>query len=103
MNNIFRMLTVVGITFTCGSVVLNAQPAYSFQQIDHPDASPATGKYSGGINASGQIVGYYTDSTGKLRGFKWSAGTFTAVDCPAAYGAGTQAEGINNTGQIVGT
>jgi uncharacterized membrane protein len=59
--------------------------------------------YPTGINASGQIVGYYGDllyyrSHGFLRDVD---GSYTTLDVP--FGSlGTSASGINNAGQIVG-
>ena len=38
-----------------------AQPSYSFTTLDVPDS---TATYATGINASGQIVGYYYDAGG---------------------------------------
>ena len=56
-----------------------------------------------GINASGQIVGHYT-AAGSFHGFFYNpnTGLYTTLDDPMAT-AGTQAFGINDLGQIVGT
>ena len=55
-----------------------------------------------GINDKGQIVGRYFDESGSgLHGFIDTNGTFTTLDVPGS--AGTEATGINNLGQIVGT
>ena len=54
-----------------------------------------------GINNSGQIVGYYDDSSGNSHGFLYSNGTWTTLDDPLAT-KGTEAVGINDSGQIVG-
>jgi probable HAF family extracellular repeat protein len=53
------------------------------------------------INARGQIVGYYNDSTGFFHGFVYSGGTFTTLDNPLGVG-GTSLTGINDAGEIVG-
>src|SRR5206468_2399501 len=54
-------------------------------------------------NASGQIVGHYT-AAGSFHGFFYNpnTGLYTTLDDPMAT-AGTQAFGINDLGQIVGT
>jgi uncharacterized membrane protein len=54
------------------------------------------------INDRGQIVGSYLDPAGRERGFLLDRdqNRFVPVDVPGA--AGTQAQGINNHGQIVG-
>jgi probable HAF family extracellular repeat protein len=48
----------------------------------------------------GQIVGRYSDANGS-HGFLYSNGTYTTLDDPLAAN-GTQAFGINDSGQIVG-
>jgi len=53
------------------------------------------------INDSGQIVGYYRDSSRNYHGFLLSGGTYSAIGCPSPY-IGSVAVGINNLGQIVG-
>src|SRR5262249_11051263 len=56
-----------------------------------------------GINASGQIVGYYSDATGQ-HGFLYDQGSYITLDAPGSNGIpGTQAYGINASGQIVGS
>jgi len=54
------------------------------------------------INDRGQIVGSYLDPAGRERGFLLDRGRnrFVQVDVPGA--AGTQAQGINDDGQIAG-
>ncbi len=54
-----------------------------------------------GINDTGQIVGYYQDSSFHLHGFLYSGGAYTTVDDPLGTNV-TLANGINDTGQIVG-
>ncbi len=58
-----------------------------------------------GINDSGQIVGRYCDQCffGIAKGFLYSGGTFQTIpNAPGALPGATDAEGINNAGQIVG-
>src|SRR5262249_11403445 len=54
-----------------------------------------------GINDSGQFVGYII--TAGHHGFVNSGGTYTALDVPTAIAGTTLANGINASGQIVGT
>jgi probable HAF family extracellular repeat protein len=59
-----------------------------------------------GINDSGNIVGFYGDSSGR-HGFLYNGGNLTTIDAPGSswpvYGGNfTEAYGINNSGQIVG-
>ena len=60
------------------------------------------GTFADGINASGQIVGSYIDSSENANGFLYSNGTWTTLDDPSAIN-GTFANGINASGQIVGS
>ena len=54
-----------------------------------------------GVNVSGSVVGFYTNSSGALEGFLYSAGTYTAISYPGAT-AYTRASGINDSGIVVG-
>jgi probable HAF family extracellular repeat protein len=64
------------------------------------DVPGSTGFSAGiGVNSNGQIVGdYYVNQT--EHGYLLSGSTFTTIDPPGAHG--TQAEGINTAGDIVG-
>ena len=58
-----------------------------------------------GINDSGQIVGYYLDSSARARhtGFLYSNGTWTTLTDPSpSLKSGHLCQGINDSGQIVG-
>ena len=55
-----------------------------------------------GINDGGQIAGYYYDSSGVEHGFLYSGGTYTTITDPFAGAQGTDANNINNAGQVVG-
>ena len=71
---------------------------YSFTQIDFPGAIDT---WPSGINAAGQVVGYF-DGADQPHGFIYSGGTFTEIpDVPGAVQ--TYASGINAAGQIVGS
>lgn len=54
-----------------------------------------------GVNSSGSVVGYYTNSSGAFEGFLYSGGNYTALSYPGATGY-TQATGINDSGTVVG-
>jgi probable HAF family extracellular repeat protein len=73
-----RVLVISNIDFP-GSVLTNAQ----------------------GINAQGNIVGFYTDTAGRTHGFLQSGGYFRSIDYPNSDA--TQALGIGPAGDIVGT
>ncbi len=88
------------VTPSCG-----AQWVVKFQTIDYPRAvmSEANGISSPVSSLPLQpsdIVGAFTDRTGKQHGFLLSRGQYTPVDFPGSYR--TQAWGINGRGQIVG-
>lgn len=54
-----------------------------------------------GMNARGDIIGIYYDSSGIIHSFLLSNGSFTTIEAPR--GARTFASGINRRGEIVGT
>ncbi len=70
----------------------------TYTTISDPNGAEGTQAY--GINNSGEIVGDYTDSSGKTHGFIDVNGTFTTIDDP--LGISTTLTGINDAGQIVG-
>jgi|HubBroStandDraft_3_1064219.scaffolds.fasta_scaffold220326_1 hypothetical protein len=53
-----------------------------------------------GVNDSGVIVGFYTDSAGNFQGFRDVDGTYTTIACPDI--ADTRAFGVNDTNIVVG-
>ena len=54
-----------------------------------------------GINARGDVTGFYLGIDNVVHGFVWSGGVVTSFDVPGA--AGTQARGIGPSGEIVGS
>jgi probable HAF family extracellular repeat protein len=66
--------------------------------IDFPGAVLTNAQ---GINAQGEIVGFYTDAAGRVHGFLQSGGQFRSIDFPGAQS--TQARGIGPAGDIVGS
>lgn len=77
-----------------------------FVTVDHPNAAqfPGGGTTVFGVNNLLQVAGQYrTGSVPISRGFVWTFGRFTPVDHPNAGGQfGTQANGINDRGEVVG-
>jgi probable HAF family extracellular repeat protein len=71
---------------------------YAFTTIDYPNGefSVATG-----INARGQVVGYYFDSNFKQHAFLFSGGQYTTLNDPNGRPVDSVGE-INDQGQIVG-
>jgi probable HAF family extracellular repeat protein len=57
--------------------------------------------YATGINASGQVVGFYFDAGGIGHGFLFDHASYTTLDVPGS--TSTEAYGINDSGQIVGS
>jgi len=78
-------------------VIQSPSGPFTYTSID-PPASTST--IASGVNTSGHVVGYYTDTSG-MHGFLMSAGAFSAIDFSGA--SATTAAGINSAGQIVGT
>jgi probable HAF family extracellular repeat protein len=66
-----------------------------------PSVQSPIGTTAFGINASGQIVGYFYDATGLAHGYLYDNGTYTTLDDPLGTD-GTFALDINDAGQIVG-
>jgi uncharacterized membrane protein len=75
-----------------------AQPTFVITTIDVPGALSTVLE---GINAGGDISGFFVSSDGKNHGLVLSSGTFTTIDYP---GAGyTDVRGIGPDGSVVGT
>ena len=68
-------------------------PVYTYTTLDDPLAT--AGSHPRSINATGQIVGDYRDSSN--HGFLLTGGTYTTFNDPSAT-FGTQAFGINAAG-----
>jgi len=71
--------------------------AYTFSDIDDPNGT----SIASAINDVGQIVGYYSDSSGATHGFFYSGGTYITIDDPSGTN-GTFPYGINDAGDIIG-
>ena len=94
-------LLVVGLTVPFGTARARSKRSLNFKSIDValPGVTLTTAL---GINAQGDIVGRYAvGSVG--HGYLLSDGTYTTIDAPdVVVGSSTQAQGINEEGQIVG-
>jgi uncharacterized membrane protein len=71
--------------------------AHTFIPIDFPDAVATD---VSGINASGEIVGTYTDANNVVHGFRLDHGAFSTIDYPGAIN--TTTIGVNARGDIAG-
>ncbi len=75
-----------------------AQP-YTFTTIDVPNATKTFGM---GNNAAGDVVGYFVDASAPFHGFVFRGGKFSTLDFPGDNVAWTQANAINDAGDITG-
>jgi probable HAF family extracellular repeat protein len=85
------------VLFSAGA--LPADTVYSFQTFDVPGGS---GDESWGINGAGDVVGYYSTTSGNL-GFIFNPATnsYTSLTGPAGA-SDIRAFGINDSGAVVG-
>ena len=60
----------------------------------------STGTTALGINDTGDIAGWYSDTTGKTHGFVYADGAFSTVDVAGA--SATQLTRVKNWGQVTG-
>lgn len=75
-------------------------PAATISVFTTFDVAGAATEEATGVNDSGQIVGYYTDSAAVRHGFTDFNGVISTFDIPGA--SGTELTGINNAGVISG-
>jgi probable HAF family extracellular repeat protein len=75
----------------------------SYSSFDAPGSDPAhqLGTAAYDINNSGQVAGFFTDSSGDYHGFTKNGATYQTID--VAGGNNTLVYGENNLGQLVGT
>lgn len=81
--------------------------SFEYTTLDYHDAlgTVATQTVAQGINAGGDVVGFYDTPDKRRHGFVWRDGEFTTIDFPAPPGrqvASTDARGIGPGGDIVG-
>ena len=93
---------VLSLFISSGAVADPPAATYSFTILEVPST---TSTFPTSINNSGQVAGYYYDSSG-THGFVYSNDTFTTLDVPVAttgpVGTGTSPSSINASGQVTG-
>jgi probable HAF family extracellular repeat protein len=93
-----RSAIVVGVIVLAAlSRAQGKEGTFVFSTIDFPGATFSNAQ---GVNAGGDVVGFYTDQAGKTHGFIYSGGNFQSVDYPDARS--TQLRGIGPSGDVVG-
>ena len=92
-----RSVTFVGVLMVISLSRVAGQAALVFSPIDFPGAVLTNAQ---GINAGGEVVGFYSDTAGKTHGFVTSGGEYRSVDYPGAKS--TQLRGIGPSGDVVG-
>lgn len=75
-----------------------AEPTLRFTSIEVPGATMTAAQ---GINAAGEVVGWYFTTDGRQHGFVMKGTGFTTVDYPGAFY--TDVRGIGPNGELVGT
>jgi hypothetical protein len=86
----------VSVTFSNVGWIWDGR-AYSFFSVP---GSAGFGTTAGGINARGQVSGYFQDASGGFHGFLKHGSTFTQIDVPGA--TDTFAYAINNRTDLAG-
>ena len=92
------VLAFVLVNMALANIPAGAQTTFTFTQLDVPGSVSTE---ADGINAQGQIIGFFVDSAGKQHGFLHQDATFTQLDFPGA--TATRTAGINNSGVIAGS
>ena len=87
-------MALLAITLLGATVAQANAAAYTFTTVDVPGATSGTTVW--GINATGQVTGYYSNGLG----FVDNNGVFTDVTIPGARA--TRPRGINAAGQVTG-
>ena len=90
-----KMILSLAVLLLASAPLALAQGTYT--QIDFPGATQ-TG--ATGIDAAGDISGYYVDSGSQAHRFLFISSIYTTIDYPGA--GNTQLNGINDSNQIVG-
>jgi len=97
MQILGRIAATAACLYALSTTAASAQ-GLVFTPIDFPGAVLTNAQ---GINAQGEIVGFYTDTAGRAHGFVQSGGRFRSIDFPGA--SSTQARGIGPFGDIIGS
>ena len=97
MKKLTFLLVILGIAFFGSAHEAFADYTYTYTSIDYPDAGNT---WVSSVNDSGQLAGYFQDTTG-LHGFFYDGlQGYTQLDYPNA--PQTSASGMNDSGHIVG-
>ncbi len=77
-----------------------APPLYTITKLDLGSLVVNGGVVCGGINNSGQVVGYFDNTEMSIHAFLYSGGVMSNLGTMGRTQSG--AVGINNSGQVVG-
>ena len=91
------VLAFVLVNMALANIPAGAQTTFTFTQLDVPGS---TATEADGINAQGEIVGFFFDAAGRQHGFLKQGGSFTQLDFPGA--TATRTANSNNAGVIAG-
>src|SRR4051794_1969174 len=78
----------------------DAEPEYQITDLSALAGGPVT--FANAINNRGDVAGI-TGTSGNFRAFLYSGGTLTFLPTPAETTGSVAANGLNDTGQIVGS
>ena len=79
---------IVAVALAFGTASAIAQTTFTFTQLDVPGSVSTE---ADGINAQGEIIGFFVDSAGKQHGFLHQDATFIQLDFPDATATRTVA------------
>jgi probable HAF family extracellular repeat protein len=97
MKHIIALLTAL----TSGAVAVpaSADPRYTITDLGTPPTAGSGGSGGAGINASGEVTGYFYTSSGGVRAFLYDG---TEMKDLGTLGGNSQGLGINNRGEVTG-
>lgn len=96
-----KLAVIMAVLFVGALVLTRTARAttYTYTTINDPNGIGYT--WAVGINDSGDIVGYYIDSSAHRHGFLYNGSTYTPIEDPKGSG-GTYLLCIDDSGDIVG-
>ena len=98
--SLLNALMAVGLTVLSG-LIAQAQTSYSYRDLG---TLGGTSSSAAAVNNAGQVVGASTLANGEQHGFYWSPGTgMIDIFILGGTASTSQASGINNLGDIVGS
>ena len=101
-----RLLLIAGAASALALVPASASAAAAPGRYTTIDVPGAADTVAVGVNDSGVVSGFYTDSSGSNHGFIDRDGTFATINEPdagTASGQGTSVGYINDLGQVAGS